>query len=81
MARSIHELITRTQRKFGFTGVMVSHEVPEIFGISDYVAILKEGKIALMAPPAEFQQTTDPHIREFISVGGMVAVSSEPSNR
>jgi phospholipid/cholesterol/gamma-HCH transport system ATP-binding protein len=73
MAKSIHDLITATQRKFGFTAVMVSHEIPEIFGISDYVGILKQGRIALMAPPALFQQTTDPDIKEFITVGGTVA--------
>ncbi|MBH0176921.1 MAG: ABC transporter ATP-binding protein [Nitrospira sp.] len=70
MAKSIHDLITGMQRKFGFTGIMVSHEIPEIFGISDYVAMLKRGKIAAMAEPVEFQQTSDPEIKEFISVGG-----------
>lgn len=75
MAKSIHELITSTQRTFGFTAVMVSHEIPEIFGISDYVAMLKRGRIAAMAPAAEFQRTTDPEIQEFISVGGPAAVS------
>ncbi len=70
MAKSIHDLITGMQRKFGFTAVMVSHEIPEIFGISDYVAMLKRGKIAAMATPDDFQRTTDPEIREFISVGG-----------
>ena len=75
MARSIHELITNTQQKYGFTAVMVSHEIPEIFGFSDYVAMLKEGRIALMAPPVEFQQTTDPHIKEFIFVNGTDPVS------
>jgi phospholipid/cholesterol/gamma-HCH transport system ATP-binding protein len=81
MAKSIHDLITGTQLKFGFTAVMVSHEIPEIFGISDYVAMLKQGRIALMAPPAEFQRTTDPDIREFISVGGTVALPAASSNR
>lgn len=81
MAKSIHDLITGTQRKYGFTAVMVSHEIPEIFGISDYVAMLKKGKIALMATAAEFQQTTDPDIREFISVGGTVALPAAPSSR
>ena len=81
MAKSIHDLITSTQRKFGFTAVMVSHEIPEIFGISDYVAILKQGKIGLMAPPEEFQQTTDPDIKEFISVGGTVALAAVSSRR
>jgi phospholipid/cholesterol/gamma-HCH transport system ATP-binding protein len=73
MAKSIHDLIINTQRTFGFTAIMVSHEIPEIFGISDYVAMLKEGRIAAMAPPAEFQRTSDPEIKEFISVGGTYA--------
>jgi phospholipid/cholesterol/gamma-HCH transport system ATP-binding protein len=74
MVKSIHDLIVTTQRRFGFTAVMVSHEIPEIFGISDWVAMLLRGKISLMSPASEFQQTTDPEIREFISVGGTVAM-------
>jgi phospholipid/cholesterol/gamma-HCH transport system ATP-binding protein len=70
MAKQIHDLITGMQRTFGFTAIMVSHEIPEIFGISDWVAMLKEGKIAAMAPATEFQRIEDPGIREFISVGG-----------
>lgn len=70
MAKTIHDLIVAMQRTFGFTGVMVSHEIPEVFGISDWVAMLSKGKIALMAPSAEFQATTDPGVREFITVGG-----------
>jgi phospholipid/cholesterol/gamma-HCH transport system ATP-binding protein len=79
MVKSIHDLITGMQRKFGFTAVMVSHEIPEIFGISDYVAILKRGKIAAMAAPLEFQRVTDPEIREFISVGGTVPLVAASS--
>ncbi|HEY7532732.1 MAG TPA: ABC transporter ATP-binding protein [Nitrospiraceae bacterium] len=76
MAKSIHDLIVSTQRRFGFTAVMVSHEIPEVFSISDWVAMLRKGKIAAMAPSKEFQQTTDPEIREFISVGGTVALAT-----
>ena len=78
MAKAIHDLITSTQRRFGFTAVMVSHEIPEVFGLSDYVAMLKRGRIALMAPAAEFVQTTNPEIREFISVGGPVVAAATP---
>src|SRR5262245_40646898 len=74
MAKSIHDLIVAMQRRFGFTAVMVSHEIPEVFGISDWVAMLRKGKIVLMATAAEFQRTTDPEIREFISVGGTVVL-------
>ncbi len=78
MAKQIHDLIIGMQRTFGFTAVMVSHEIPEIFGISDWVAMLKEGRIAAMAPAAEFQRIEDPAVREFISVGGVMPL---PVNR
>jgi phospholipid/cholesterol/gamma-HCH transport system ATP-binding protein len=76
MAKSIHDLITSMQRKYSFTAVMVSHEIPEVFGISDYVAMLQGGKIVSMASSVDFQQTTDPDIREFISVGGTVVLAA-----
>ena len=75
MAKSIHDLIVGMQRRFKFTAVMVSHEIPEIFGISDWVAMLRKGKIALMATAAEFVKTTDSEIHEFISVSGPVTLN------
>src|SRR6187549_60888 len=66
MAKSIHDLIVAMQRQFKFTAVMVSHEIPEIFGISDWVAMLKKGRIAEMAPSSEFVKTKDEEIRDFI---------------
>ncbi|MBI4401403.1 MAG: ABC transporter ATP-binding protein [Nitrospirae bacterium] len=74
MAKTIHDLIVAMHRAFGFTAVMVSHEIPEIFSISDWVAMLKDGKIVAMAPSADFQRTTDPAVLEFIAVGGMVTL-------
>lgn len=74
MAKSIHDLIVSMQKRFKFTAVMVSHQIPEIFVISEWVAMLRKGKIALMAPTAEFVKTTDPEIQEFISVSGPVSV-------
>ncbi|HEY6086004.1 MAG TPA: ATP-binding cassette domain-containing protein [Nitrospira sp.] len=74
MAKSINDLIIAMHQKFHFTAVMVSHEIPEVLAISDWVAMLRRGKIAAMAPSAEFVKTSDPEIQEFISVGGTVAL-------
>lgn len=68
MAHAIHDLILSMHKTFGFTGIMVSHEIPEIFPISDWVAMLKGGKIIAMNPSKEFQQSSDPRVQEFISV-------------
>lgn len=80
LAKAIHDLIVAMQQQFGFTAVMVSHEIPEIFGISDYVAMLKNGRIAKMASSSEFVNTTDEEIREFIFVGGTVAPKALPAD-
>ena len=68
MAKTIHDLIRSMHRVFGFTAVMVSHEIPEIFALSDWVAMLKHGKIIAMARSKDFQKIEDPAVREFISV-------------
>ena len=75
MAKAIHDLILAMHRVFGFTAIMVSHEIPEIFPISDWVAMLKNGKVLAMAPSQEFQKLPDPTVQEFISVGEAIPVS------
>lgn len=75
MAHAIHDLILSMHKTFGFTGIMVSHEIPEIFPISDWVAMLKGGKIIAMNPSDEFQRSTDPRVREFISVNQGMSLS------
>jgi phospholipid/cholesterol/gamma-HCH transport system ATP-binding protein len=39
LVNTIHHLIVELHRKFRFTAVMVSHEIPEIFAIADRVAM------------------------------------------
>jgi len=66
LAASIHQLIARTQRTFGFTGVVVSHTIPQVFDISDYVAILANGVIAEAKPSNEFRASKNPIVQQFI---------------
>ncbi len=75
MAHTIHDLILAMHKTFGFTAIMVSHEIPKIFPISDWVAMLKNGKILAMEGSAEFQRLSDPLVHEFISVPGSMAAS------
>ena len=50
LVNTIHHLIVELHRKFRFTAVMVSHEIPEIFEIADRVAMLHEGVIVEVGP-------------------------------
>jgi phospholipid/cholesterol/gamma-HCH transport system ATP-binding protein len=66
LVNSIHHLIVSLHRKFGFTAVMVSHEIPEIFHIAQRVAVLHEGRIRAVGTAEEIQGSSDPVVRRFI---------------
>jgi phospholipid/cholesterol/gamma-HCH transport system ATP-binding protein len=59
-------MISDYQKQFGFTGVVVSHEIPDIFYISQRVAMLEEGRIVFEGSPEEIEQTSDTVVRDFI---------------
>ena len=64
---SIHRLIRSTHQRYGFTGVMVSHEIPEIFDVADRVAMLHDGVIVEVGQPQEIRQSSNPIVRQFIT--------------
>jgi phospholipid/cholesterol/gamma-HCH transport system ATP-binding protein len=65
--RAIHQLIKDTHAKFGFTAVIVTHEIPDIFDVAQNVAMLFRGKILQHGTPDDIINSTDPAIRQFIS--------------
>jgi phospholipid/cholesterol/gamma-HCH transport system ATP-binding protein len=66
LVNTIHHLILNLHRRFRFTAVVVSHEIPEIFEIADTVAMLHEGRIVEIGPPAAIQASTNPIVQRFI---------------
>ena len=65
--RAIHQLIKDTHEKFGFTAVIVSHEIPEIFDIAQNVAMLFQGKILQVGTAEEIRCSTHPAVKQFIT--------------
>jgi len=66
LVNTIHHLILDLHRRFRFTAVVVSHEIPEIFEIADTVAMLHDGLIAEVGPPAAIQASPSRVVRQFI---------------
>ncbi len=66
---SIHGLIRQTHQKYGFTGIIISHEIPEIFTISDKVAMLHDGSIVEAGTPGEIRSSSNPVVRRFVTTG------------
>ena len=66
MKKAIHQLIHATQRRVGCTAVVVSHDIPDVFEISDFVVMLHEGVIVEQGTPEEFQRSTHPGVQQFL---------------
>lgn len=65
-SNEIYRLFHKTQRQLGYTAVIVSHDVPKIFKLADYVALLAEGKIQGVMSPESFQLSEHPLIRRYV---------------
>jgi phospholipid/cholesterol/gamma-HCH transport system ATP-binding protein len=66
---AIHALIDDAHARLGFTGVVVSHEVPEIFAIADQVAMLEDGVIVEAGTPAQILASSNQVVRRFLQGG------------
>jgi phospholipid/cholesterol/gamma-HCH transport system ATP-binding protein len=66
LVHATHQLILDTHREFGYTAVLVSHEIPEVFDIATRVAMIHEGRIIEEGTPEEILKSSDPLIRQFI---------------
>jgi phospholipid/cholesterol/gamma-HCH transport system ATP-binding protein len=66
LVNTIHHLIVELHRKFRFTAIVVSHEIPEIFQIADRVAMLHDGVIVDSGTPGAIQASPNPIVQQFI---------------
>jgi len=66
LGKSIHQLIRKLHNGFKFTGVIVSHDIPEVFKISDRIAMLANGVIIEAGTTEEFMASQDPLVRQFL---------------
>jgi phospholipid/cholesterol/gamma-HCH transport system ATP-binding protein len=60
-------LIRQLNDTLGITSLIVSHEIPETFHISDQVIILANGGIAAQGTPEEVRNSTDPLVVQFVN--------------
>lgn len=70
--------IRRIQQETGITTVFVTHDQEEALSISDRVAVMSEGHVLQMAPPAEIYRTpADGFVARFIGAGGVLAGTTD----
>ncbi|MGY2574911.1 phospholipid ABC transporter ATP-binding protein MlaF [Vibrio sp. C8] len=60
------ELIRNLNQALGVTSVVVSHDVPEVMSIADWVYLLAEGKVIAQGTPQDLYKTEDPRVQQFL---------------
>jgi phospholipid/cholesterol/gamma-HCH transport system ATP-binding protein len=63
---AILSMIARYRKRYGFTAVIISHDIPDIFFISDRIVLLWEGKVAFHGTYEEITKLNHPLIGEFL---------------
>lgn len=66
MTNTVFHLITKTHQVSGYTALVVSHDIPDVFQVADYVAMLHRGRIIAYGTPQEIQHHADPVVQSFI---------------
>jgi phospholipid/cholesterol/gamma-HCH transport system ATP-binding protein len=64
---AIHALVRRTQQKFALSAVLVSHDVPAVFEISDRVAFMHQGKVRLYGTVEQVMGANDEVFKRFLA--------------
>jgi len=67
-ALEIYRLFFRTQQQYGYTSIIVSHDIPKIFNLADQVVIIHQGKTEVFTSPEEIQWCEKPEIRAFVEM-------------
>jgi phospholipid/cholesterol/gamma-HCH transport system ATP-binding protein len=64
-SNEIYRVFFKTQSILKYTAVIVSHDVPRIFKLADYVALLHNGVVEGCMTPEEFQLSENHEIKKF----------------
>ncbi len=65
-SHDVYRLFFETQKRLGYTSVIVSHDIPKIFNLADKIAILHQGEVRVCLAPEELQRSRDPFVRDFM---------------
>jgi phospholipid/cholesterol/gamma-HCH transport system ATP-binding protein len=63
---SVFTMIADYRRKFDFTALMVSHDIPEALFVSDRVAWMDRGQMRFVGVPTDLEIARDPELLEFV---------------
>lgn len=67
MTDVVDNLICDTQKKYGITSVVISHDIRSVLKIADYIGMIYDGRIVYYGTPNDFKNTDNPYVKQFFS--------------
>ena len=74
----IDQLMVRTQRELGVTGVVVTHDLRSAYTVGQRMAMLYQGAIRQVGTVEEMRESTDPVVRQFLEGRPEASVDEMP---
>ncbi len=67
IGKSILNYIQARHKRLGFTGIIVTHDVPRVFSIVQKIALMHEGRIIINGSYDEIEKQDNPVFKQFLS--------------
>lgn len=67
VGQDVYDLINLSRRRWGFTGIVISHELPEVFQVSDRVVMLLGGQVIEDGTPDHFTHSKNAAVQQFLN--------------
>lgn len=67
-SKEIYRLFYNTQQQFGYTSIIVSHDIPKVFNLADQIVIVNRGKAVVFNSSEEIQYSDDSAVRAFVEM-------------
>lgn len=71
MIRYVDDMILEAHRAFELSTIVISHDMSSTFRIADQIAMVYEGKIAVVGTPQQVLACQKPEVQRFIHAGGL----------
>jgi phospholipid/cholesterol/gamma-HCH transport system ATP-binding protein len=69
----VDRLLESLRARLGVTTVVATHNMQSAFGVSDRIAFIDEGKVAITGTPAELRAMNDPRLAPFVKASELRA--------
>lgn len=76
---SINDLIIKLKNELAITSVVVTHDMTSAFKVADRILMLHQGKFIVDGTPDEIRNSTDLHVRRFITGDADAGLEDSPA--